>query len=109
MKRFHEYYIGGPLDGQVRNPNKPAPFMIEAIEYVDLLGAPEFHPDHVTDTETYVKWTYYPHRYMLGTHVVTFWSDDRMLSKELIKARFWELILKPHEFIPETTQEGVPA
>jgi hypothetical protein len=41
--------------------------------------------------------------------ILVYWADDRLMSREVIKLRFWELILKPHEIKVPLTKKGVTA
>lgn len=106
---YHEYFIGGPMDGQTRNNGLPKVSMIEAYEYIDLLDAPEYSPQKDTGgyiAEPFITWQYHPRRVFMGPNIVlTFWVSDKMLSEDEIFARLWEIILEPHKFIPDVSTE----
>jgi len=111
MKRYPEYFIGGPLDGQdkaERFPSHPEwmPIVCDASE--------ESYEIHVAESRTPIavigwKWSYYPRTVRLGGMVLTYWADERLMSHEVVALRFWELILKPHEIKVPLTKNGVRA
>jgi hypothetical protein len=108
MKRYPQFFIGGPLDGQDKQDRFPMhpewmPIVCDASE--------ETHEIHVAESVTPIaivgwKWSYHAHTVRLGGMILLYWADDRLMSREVIKLRFWELILKPHEIkVPLTKKE----
>jgi len=108
MKRYPEYFIGGPLDGQAKGdrfPDHPEwmPIVCDATE--------ETAEIHVAESRTPIavvgwKWSYYARKVRLGGVVLTYWSDERLMSHEVVAMRFWELMLKPHEITVPLTKNG---
>ena len=90
---YHEYFIGGPMDGQIQSRKG---------------GAPEYSRQRDGDgftTEEIITWLYRPTRIAIGNTVLTVWTDPRMLTEMQIRARLWEIILEPHKFIPDVPTE----
>ncbi len=111
MKRYPEYFIGGPLDGQDKNERFPSLPEWEAVKIKGVDTGLEIHaiesgtPIEVDEWE----WHYYCHRIRLGGTVVKYWYDSRLLSREVVALRFWELILSPHAIKVDLTKEGTPS
>ena len=110
MKTYPEYFIGGPLDGQDKTERFPDIPEWEAVRCTERTGM----EIHTTDSYAPIAavdytWHYYCHRITLGGIVLKYWYDSRMLSRQVVALRFWELILKPHEIKVSLTREGKTA
>lgn len=111
MKQYPEFFIGGPLDGQDKRDRFPS---LPEWMPIECDASEETAEIHTVDTKTPIavpmwKWVYHAHVVRLGGVVLRYWADDRLMSKEVIKLRFWELILSPHEIKVPLTKKGMTA
>jgi hypothetical protein len=112
MNRYREYIIGGPMDGKDALDEFPhgVPFGIRCDEHwtrEDYEADPAMDPELIGQVKN--SWLYMPHRFTLGGIVIQFWSDERLMSREVIALRVAELIFAPHMITtPQTETEGAP-
>ena len=103
---YHEYFVGGPLDGQTRGVGLPKVSMVEAYEYVDLMASPPSGSMDSPYTQVpFITWQYQRMHIAMGTKVLSYWADPKMMPEAQIRARLWEIILEPHKFIPDVPTE----
>lgn len=102
MKTYPEYFIGGPLDGQDKLTLCPDVPEWEAVRWMEEPGIETVAP---IANDGYA-WHYYCHKIRLGGVVLKYWYDGRILSRQIVALRFWELILKPHEIKVQLKKEA---
>lgn len=111
MKTYPQFFIGGPLDGQNKEDRFPShpewmPIVCDASEETaEIHVAESYAPISVVEW----RWNYHAHTVRLGGVTLVYWADDRLMSREVIKLRFWELILKPHEIAVSLDKKEVRA
>lgn len=101
MNRFREYFIGGPLDGKDKLTEYPDAPDWSTIRSVDFTGDAIVTHEGNTIRELNIEWNYTQDHFMFGGTRVQFWTDHRMISKEVITFRLAELIMEPHQ-VPNT-------
>lgn len=80
MKRYPEWFLGGPLDGQDKAETHPHKNDWSTIEVDDG-----------------TIWTYSRYVFRFGDVEVPIWRDQRLTSREIALCRLGEILLAPHE------------
>lgn len=109
MNEYRQYIIGGPLDGKQKGeefPDIPDWGVIRSIEFTgDELGT----YDSTETRPLNIEWNYRQDRFTFGGITVYFWTDHRLVSREIIAMHLAELIMAPHLITtPQKETEGTP-
>jgi len=88
MSKYPEWFIGGPLHGKNKSEYSHCPdwHVINA----DSIDAGPGIPTQVA------TWRYRRDTFRLGTVIVPFWTDKRMIAHEQIASLLGEIIMAPH-------------
>lgn len=97
MKQYAEYFIGGPMDGREKTkefPSTPEWGVVRSIQFTgDVLTIFNSTEEYPMD----IEWDYRQGKFVFGGIVIKFWTDARLISREVIACRLAELIMEPHE------------
>lgn len=96
MKQYAEYFIGGPMDGREKTKEFPSTPEWGVVRAIDFLGDPPQYEDLAVQPMD-IEWDYRQGKFVFGGIVIKFWTDARLISREVIACRLAELIMEPHE------------
>lgn len=95
MKQYAEYFIGGPMDGREKTKEFPSTPEWGVVRAIDFLGDPPQYEDLAVQPMD-IEWDYRQGKFVFGGIVIKFWTDARLISREVIACRLAELIMAPH-------------